>query len=100
MSPPPLTTESPSHYSPPLPPIPTLRRPTRIIIAPQYSKDFHCHQTLLAPFEQSFSKDALASNGKSFPLSKCLSYHRFNPSFQAFISSLSLQSEPNSNKQA
>ncbi|XP_040987843.1 uncharacterized mitochondrial protein AtMg00820-like [Juglans microcarpa x Juglans regia] len=52
------------------------------------------------PYEQSSSKQAPTSNGKPFPLSQCLSYHQFNPAFQAFTTSISLHTELHSYKQA
>ncbi|KAG6676363.1 hypothetical protein I3842_15G147500 [Carya illinoinensis] len=109
-SPPPVTptiapSPSPPPITPTIAPSPStpLRRSTRTRTAPAYLKDFHCN-ALLPHQSASMSKAPESSFipglNISFPLSSVLSYSSLSPSFHAFTTSLSINTEPTTYNQA
>ncbi|GMH16026.1 hypothetical protein Nepgr_017867 [Nepenthes gracilis] len=74
-----------------------VRRTTRVRKAPEYLKEFHCHQvsqtspTRLSP---------QTTSGKQYPIKNHISYQKLSPTFRHFSATITSHSEPQTYAQA
>lgn len=70
------------------------RRSTRTTRPPSYLREFHLEYGLPSRSSQLSESAMVTSNGTIYPLSHFLSYDKLSPSYRAFTTSISLETEP------